>query len=159
MHMPGPLIAGAASWCFVFSSPQFLKFDLRFTSRVFSSHSPLSPTFSLPPGWRTGNALDAVRRFSEQHFIAAFYSAGAVSTVTFPNGACRRPEILFLDPSFPPGGRQLISEIISDVAKANGEKCGVDDVDAVEDGGDSDACAWAFGRFALWQVKEGAGKT
>ena len=156
--MPGPLIAGVASWCFVFSSPQFLKFDLRFTSRVFSSHSPLSPTFSLPPGWRTGSALDAARRFSEEHFIVAYCSAGAVSTVTFPNGAYRRPEILFLDPNFPLDGRQLFSEITSGVAKANGKNCGVDDADAVEDGGDSDACAWASGRFALWQEKEGAGK-
>lgn len=157
MQTPGPLIAGAGPWCFVFSSPQFLKFDLPFTSLVFSSRSPLLPTFSLPPGWRTGSALDAARRFSEQHFIAAFCSAGAVSTVTFPNGACRRPEMLFPDPSFPLGGRQLISEIISGVAKANGKNCAVDGVGAVGDGDESDACDWAFGRFA-WRAMEGAEK-
>ena len=65
--------------------------------------------------------------------------------------------MLFPDPSFPLGGRQLISEIISGVAKANGKDCAVDGVDAVGDGDESDACDWAFGRFA-WRAMEGAEK-
>jgi hypothetical protein len=66
--------------------------------------------------------------------------------------------MLFPDPSFLPGGRQLINEIISGVAKANGKNCGVDGVDAVEPGDESDACDWAFGQFALWRAMEGAEK-
>jgi hypothetical protein len=113
MRTPGLLIAGAGSWCFVFSLRQFSKSDSPFTFPVFSSRSLLSPTFSLLPGWRTGNALDVVRHSSEQHFIAAFCSAAAVSIVTFLNGASRRPETLFPGPGFPQGGRRPIDAVIS----------------------------------------------
>jgi hypothetical protein len=157
MRTPGLLIAGAGSWCFVFSLRQFSKSDSPFTFPVFSSRSLLSPTFSLLPGWRTGNALDVVRHSSEQHFIAAFCSAAAVSIVTFLNGASRRPETLFPGPGFPQGGRRPIDAVIS-VAKANGKSCGVENADAAWDGGESSACAWDFGRCALWLAHEAAWK-
>jgi hypothetical protein len=141
MRTPGLLIAAAGWWCLVFSLLQFSKSALLFTSRVFSSHSLLSPTFSLLPGWRIGNALDVDRHSSERHFIAAFCSADAVSIVTFLNGASRRPETLFPDPSFPPGGRRSIDAVTNGVAKANGKNCGVESVDGAEDGGERSACA------------------
>jgi hypothetical protein len=158
MPTPGLLIAGADSWCFVFSLLQFSKSDLLITSQVFSSHSLLSPTFSLLPGWRTGNALDVARHSSEQHFIAAFCSAGAVSIVTFLNGASRRPETLFPGPGFPPGGRRPIDAVTNGVAKANGKNCGGAGADGAEDGGESSACAWDFERCALWLAHEAAWK-
>src|ERR1700676_5646334 len=100
-----------------------LKSDFLFTSRVFFSRSLLLPTFSLPPGWRTGNALDVARHSSEQHFIAAFCSAGAVSIVTFLNGAFRRPETLFPGPGFPPGGRRPIDAVTTGVDNADEKNC------------------------------------
>jgi hypothetical protein len=158
MPAPGLLIAGAGLWCFVFSLLQFLKSDLLFTSRVFSSRSLLSPTFSLPPGWRTGNALDVARHSSEQRFIAAFCSAGAVSIVTFLNGASRRPETSFPGPSFPPGGRRPIDAVTNGVAKANGRNCDAASADGAEGGGESSLCVWDFERCGLWPVDEAAWK-
>ena len=158
MPARGLLIAGAGLWGFVFSLLQFLESDLLFTSRVFFSRSLLLPTFSLPPGWRTGNALDVARHSSEQHFIAAFCSAGAVSIVTFLNGVSRRPETLFPGPSFPPGGRRPIDAVTNGVAKANGKNCGGAGADGAEDGGESSACAWDFERCALWLAHEAAWK-
>jgi hypothetical protein len=151
MRTPGLLTAGAGSWWSVFSLLQFSKSDLLFTSRVFSSRSLLLPIFSLLPGWRTGNALDAARHSSERHFIAAFCSAGVVSIVTFLSGASRRPETLFPGPSFPLGGRRPIDAVTNGFAKANGKNDGVESVDGAEDGGESSAGAWDFDeRCALW---------
>ena len=158
MRTPGLLIAGAGSWCLVFSLLQCSKSDLLFSSLVFSSRSLLSPTFSLLPGWRTGNALDVARHSSERHFIAVFYSVGAVSIVTFLNGVSRRPETLFPGPSSPPGGRRPIDAVTNGVAKANGKNCGVESADGAEDGGESSACAWDCERCALCQAHEAAWK-
>jgi hypothetical protein len=130
MRTPGLLIAAGVWWCLVFSLLQFSKSDLLFTYRVFSSHLLLSPTFSLLPGWRIGNALDVARHSSERHFIGAFCSAGVVSIVTFLSGVSRRPETLFPGPSFPPDGRRPIDAVTNGVSKANGKNCGVESVDA-----------------------------
>jgi hypothetical protein len=124
MRTPGPLIAGAGGWCFVCSSGQCLNSDSPFSFQGFSLPLPLLLTFLFPCGWQTGNALDAGKRSFGPHFIAAFCSGGAVSIVTFPNGASRRPEILFPGPDFPLGGRSPMSEVNDGVARANGKSYG-----------------------------------
>jgi hypothetical protein len=79
-------------------------------------------------------------RCGQAFFRAAFYRSllfgGRCFHLPFLNGACLRLEISFPDPDFPSDGPLPTSQIIYDVAKANGKNCGADVGRGVEDGDD-----------------------